>query len=146
MLRLISQFLSIWPWNCPNYAFLKTVVIGDTMLHFCWPDQNFFSGLWIKNQPRNLVNDRTTLFQELEITGGVYYTPSKPTPPTSAPKLYGRRVRNIITDTAQEMKFSIKDFFRKCDQIRSFLHKPYFLCSVRVWVVRLTDKQWITLN
>ena len=24
-------------------------------------------------------------------------------------------------DTAQKMKFSIKDFFSKCDQIRSFL-------------------------
>ena len=24
--------------------------------------------------------------------------------------------------TAQKMKFSIKDFFSKCDQIRSFLH------------------------
>ena len=29
------------------------------------------------------------------------------------------------------MKFSIKDFFGNCDQIRSFLHgKLYFLCSV----------------
>ena len=27
--------------------------------------------------------------------------------------------------TAQKMKFSIKDFFRKCDQIRSFLR----ICS-----------------
>ena len=26
-----------------------------------------------------------------------------------------------IDDTAQKMKFSIKDFFSKCDQIRSFL-------------------------
>ena len=25
------------------------------------------------------------------------------------------------TDTAQKMKFSIKDFFSKCDQIRSFV-------------------------
>ena len=31
--------------------------------------------------------------------------------------------------TAQKMKFSIKDFFSKCDQIRSFL-KLHFLCSV----------------
>ena len=46
--------------------------------------------------------------------------------------------------TAQKMKFSIEDFFSKCDQIRSFLQfpadlvtfteeilngKPYFLCS-----------------
>ena len=26
-----------------------------------------------------------------------------------------------VTDTAQKMKFSMKDFFSKCDQIRSFL-------------------------
>ena len=26
-----------------------------------------------------------------------------------------------ITDTAQKMKFSVKDFFSKCDQIRNFL-------------------------
>ena len=28
---------------------------------------------------------------------------------------------NISTDTAQKKKFSIKDFFSKCDQIRSKL-------------------------
>ena len=28
-------------------------------------------------------------------------------------------------DTAQKMKFSIKDFFSKCDQIRSFLYETY---------------------
>ena len=27
----------------------------------------------------------------------------------------------FFLDTAQKMKFSIKDFFSKCDQIRSFL-------------------------
>ena len=27
----------------------------------------------------------------------------------------------FVTNTAQKMKFSIKDFFSKCDQIRSFL-------------------------
>ena len=43
-------------------------------------------------------------------------------------------------DTAQKMKFSIKNFFSKCDQIRSFLksfifteeilnEKLHFLCS-----------------
>ena len=32
--------------------------------------------------------------------------------------------------TAQKMKFSIKDFFRKYDQIRSIHGKVYFLCSV----------------
>ena len=47
------------------------------------------------------------------------------------------------SNTAQKMKFSIKDFFSKCDQIRSFLAdlvtfteeipngKLHFLCSVR---------------
>ena len=30
-------------------------------------------------------------------------------------------IRAIITDTAQKTKFSIKDFFSKCDQICSFL-------------------------
>ena len=29
------------------------------------------------------------------------------------------RVRIFSKDTAQKMKFSIKDFFSKCDQIRS---------------------------
>ena len=33
-----------------------------------------------------------------------------------------------ITDTAQKMKFSIKDLFKKCDQILS--RKLNFLCSV----------------
>ena len=34
--------------------------------------------------------------------------------------------------TAQKMKFSIKDFFSKCDQIRRKLNgKRHFLCSVR---------------
>ena len=32
-----------------------------------------------------------------------------------------RQVIFDITRTAQKMKFSIKDFFSKCDQIRSFL-------------------------
>ena len=30
-------------------------------------------------------------------------------------------MRDICTDTAQKIKFSIKDFFCKCHQIRSFL-------------------------
>ena len=35
-------------------------------------------------------------------------------------------------NTAQKMKFSIKDFFSKCDQIRSFLNgKIHFLCSAK---------------
>ena len=33
--------------------------------------------------------------------------------------------------TAQKLKFPIKDFFSKCDQIRSILNgKLHFLCSV----------------
>ena len=37
----------------------------------------------------------------------------------------------ILHTTAQKMKFSIKDFFSKCDQIRSFLKgELHFLCSV----------------
>ena len=49
----------------------------------------------------------------------------------------------LLSNTAQKMKFSIKDFFSKCDQIRSFLEtahlvifteeilneKLHFLCS-----------------
>ena len=30
------------------------------------------------------------------------------------------------TDTAQEIKFCIRDFFSKCDQIRSFEFEPKF--------------------
>ena len=42
---------------------------------------------------------------------------------------------SILNVTAQKMKFSIKDFFSKCDQIRSLLKKSLkenfiFLCSV----------------
>ena len=33
----------------------------------------------------------------------------------------GLRVKNNEKYTGQKMKFSIKDFFSKCDQIRSFL-------------------------
>ena len=38
-----------------------------------------------------------------------------------------------VENTAQKMKFSIKDFFSKCDQIRSFLKKSLmenFFCAV----------------
>ena len=37
---------------------------------------------------------------------------------------YSRMVMNVL-NTAQKMKFSIKDFFRRCDQSRSFL----WICS-----------------
>ena len=33
----------------------------------------------------------------------------------------------VISDTAQKMRFLVKDFFSKCDQIRQFRH---FLCRV----------------
>ena len=47
-----------------------------------------------------------------------------------------------MTDTAQKMKFSIKDFFSKCDQILTFLRiqlhllkkslmESFILCAVR---------------
>ena len=45
---------------------------------------------------------------------------------------------NHLSDTAQKMKFSIKDFFSKCDQIPDLVTfteeilngKLHFLCSV----------------
>ena len=55
----------------------------------------------------------------------------------------GKNFQTKSTNTAQKMKFSIKDFFRKCDQIRSFLQiwshllkkslmeNFAFLCSVK---------------
>ena len=54
-----------------------------------------------------------------------------------------RPFRCLINDTAQNMKFFIKDFFSKCDQVYSFLPdlvtftekilhgKLYILCSGR---------------
>ena len=38
---------------------------------------------------------------------------------------------NHIADTAQKMKFSITDFFRKCDQIRRKLEN-FIFCAVRM--------------
>ena len=49
----------------------------------------------------------------------------------------------IISNTAQKMKFSIKDFFSRCDQIRSFLRiwlqllkkslmENFILCAVKI--------------
>ena len=43
---------------------------------------------------------------------------------------YYRFVR--IFNTAQKMKFSIKDFFSKCDQIRSLLKKSLMENSIFV--------------
>ena len=39
---------------------------------------------------------------------------------------YRQHMGILARNTAQKMKFSIKDFFSKCNQIRSKLH---FLCS-----------------
>ena len=48
--------------------------------------------------------------------------------------------------TAQKMKFFIKDFFSKCDQIRSFLKKEilygklHFLCSGECLLLFIQEK------
>ena len=60
---------------------------------------------------------------------------------------------------APKMKFSIKDFFSKCDQIHSFLQiwshlfteeifngKLHFLCSVKITADRLDQFTIILLN
>ena len=39
----------------------------------------------------------------------------------SRAKAKGKRIEDEDSDTAQKMKFSIKDFFSKCDQIRKKL-------------------------
>ena len=39
----------------------------------------------------------------------------------SRAKTKGKRIEDEDSDTAQKMKFSIKDFFSKCDQIRKKL-------------------------
>ena len=45
------------------------------------------------------------------------------------------------TDTAQKMKFPIKDFFSKCDQIRSFLKKPLM---ENFFFVRWDARNWMS--
>ena len=35
--------------------------------------------------------------------------------------IHQKQLKNVASHTAQKMKFSIKDFFSKCNQIRSFL-------------------------
>ena len=42
----------------------------------------------------------------------------------------------ILEQTAQKMKFSIKDFFRKCDEIRSFRKK--LLWKTSFWYIRIS--------
>ena len=46
---------------------------------------------------------------------------------------YPRATSNENTDTAQKMKFYIKDFFRKCDQIRNFLRIWSHLPKKTLW-------------
>ena len=36
--------------------------------------------------------------------------------------IYGVLLSSFMILTAQKMKFCVKDFFSKCDQIRSFLY------------------------
>ena len=37
----------------------------------------------------------------------------------------------------KKMKFSIKDFFSKCDQIRSFLRSFYYLCTWLTYFINI---------
>ena len=61
---------------------------------------------------------------------------------------------NILDDTAnttQKMKFPIKDFFSKCDQIRSFLRiwsnllKKFLMENVIFLAVKVTGKNFSEL-
>ena len=57
-----------------------------------------------------------------------------------------KKAIDVKIGTAQKIKFSIKDFFSKCDQIHSFLWiwshllkkilngKPHYLCSVVIYI------------
>ena len=49
--------------------------------------------------------------------------------------------------TAQKMKFSIKDFFSKCDQIRSKLRNDRFCAMIDLWHKKqLSRLEWIIFN
>ena len=50
----------------------------------------------------------------------------------SRAKAKGKRIEDEDSDTAQKMKFSIKDFFSKCDQIRR---------KLRIWSHLLKKSQ-----
>ena len=57
----------------------------------------------------------------------------------------------IVNVTAQKMKFSITDFFSKCDQIRSFLKKSVmenfiFLCSVSSSILALLILPFVVIR
>ena len=59
-----------------------------------------------------------------------------------------RRFRFCLRHVSQKMKFSIKDFFSKCDQIRSFLENCIF-CAVRQWSlldIRLLGFLWLIIQ
>ena len=55
--------------------------------------------------------------------------------------LLGKPQTKIILVTAQKMKFSIKDFFGKCDQILN--GKFHFLCSEKLSQESLNDRRWL---
>ena len=68
-----------------------------------------------------------------------------------------RCLSKIIRNTAQKMKFSITDFFSKCDQIRSFLRIwPYLLrksvmenfifCAVKCLLARHCERAFNLLS
>ena len=70
-------------------------------------------------------------------------------------------ITNFVTRTAQKIKFSIKDYFSKCDQIRSFLTfqlteeilngKLHFLCSGEkmngiAWLLTISESIGCLIN
>ena len=71
----------------------------------------------------------------------------------SRAKAKGKRIEDEDSDTAQKMKFSIKDFFSKCDQIRRKLRiwshllkksqmENFIFCAVWLWLKRLNSRTW----
>ena len=65
--------------------------------------KSFFSSPWIKNQSRDLVNDLTTLSQELEIPGGVYLQH-----PLARPFCYGYYIRKKLYARKVHNSFTVK--------------------------------------
>ena len=63
----------------------------------------FFSSPWIKNQSRDLVNDLTTLSQELEIPGRVYSQH-----PLARPFCYGYYIRKKLYARKVHNSFTVK--------------------------------------
>ena len=64
-----------------------------------------------------LLNDQRQIYFKFRILEHIEISPltSEFVKTTKKPAIFYHMM------TAQKMKFSIKDFFRKCDQIRSFL-------------------------